>query len=490
MPFSLETLILISLTAPLICACLLPLFRGQPNIRESLTLITGLIVSAVALALFAPVAAGERPELHLLSVAPGLSLSFKLEPLGMLFALVASILWLANSVYSIGYMRANHEPRQTTFYVSFAVAFSATMGVAFAENLFTLFLCYEALTLSTFPLVTHNRDAAAMRSGRLYLLLLLGTSMGFFLPAIIATWLIGGTLSFTEGGILAGTTDPLLIGGLLALFVFGIGKAAIMPVHFWLPAAMVAPTPVSAFLHAVAVVKAGVFTVVKVVVYVFGLETLNDAGVSDWFTILAGTTVIVASLIALQQDNLKRRLAYSTVSQLSYVVLGAAILTPISIVGAAMHLAAHAFGKITLFFAAGSLYTGAHLTKVSELDGIGWRMPWTMGAFTIGALSMLGLPLTAGFLGKWFILSGAMESSNWIAVAVIIISTGLNAGYFLPIIYRAFFRASPNASEERPVCDGSPWQIVFALSLTAAGTIALFFFPNAFYGLATQLVEL
>jgi multicomponent Na+:H+ antiporter subunit D len=397
---------------------------------------------------------------------------------------------LANSVYSIGYMRANHEPRQTTFYVSFAVAFSATMGVAFAENLFTLFLCYEALTLSTFPLVTHNRDAAAMRSGRLYLLLLLGTSMGFFLPAIIATWLIGGTLSFTEGGILAGTTDPLLIGGLLALFVFGIGKAAIMPVHFWLPAAMVAPTPVSAFLHAVAVVKAGVFTVVKVVVYVFGLETLNDAGVSDWFTILAGTTVIVASLIALQQDNLKRRLAYSTVSQLSYVVLGAAILTPISIVGAAMHLAAHAFGKITLFFAAGSLYTGAHLTKVSELDGIGWRMPWTMGAFTIGALSMLGLPLTAGFLGKWFILSGAMESSNWIAVAVIIISTGLNAGYFLPIIYRAFFRASPNASEKRPVCDGSPWQIVFALSLTAAGTIALFFFPNAFYGLATQLVEL
>ena len=490
MPFSLETLILISLTAPLICACLLPLFRGQPNIRESVTLITGLIVSAVALTLFAPVAAGERPELHLLSVAPGLSLSFKLEPLGMLFALVASILWLANSVYSIGYMRANHEPRQTTFYVSFAVAFSATMGVAFAENLFTLFLCYEALTLSTFPLVTHNRDAAAMRSGRLYLLLLLGTSMGFFLPAIIATWLIGGTLSFTEGGILAGTTDPLLIGGLLALFVFGIGKAAIMPVHFWLPAAMVAPTPVSAFLHAVAVVKAGVFTVVKVVVYVFGLETLNDAGVSDWFTILAGTTVIVASLIALQQDNLKRRLAYSTVSQLSYVVLGAAILTPISIVGAAMHLAAHAFGKITLFFAAGSLYTGAHLTKVSELDGIGWRMPWTMGAFTIGALSMLGLPLTAGFLGKWFILSGAMESSNWIAVAVIIISTGLNAGYFLPIIYRAFFRASPNASEERPVCDGSPWQIVFALSLTAAGTIALFFFPNAFYGLATQLVEL
>ncbi len=490
MPLNPETLIIVAILAPLICAGLLPIFHRMPNIREGVTLLTGLIGVASALLLFAPIAAGERPELLIFLIAPGLSLAFKLEPLGMLFALLASVLWLANSLYSIGYMRANNEPRQTTFYVCFAVAFSATMGVAFAENLFTLFLFYEALTLSTFPLVTHHRDAAAKRSGRIYLLLLLGTSMGFFLPAIIATWLLGGTLSFTQGGILAGTSEPLVVGGLLALYAFGIGKAAIMPVHFWLPAAMVAPTPVSAFLHAVAVVKAGVFAIVKVVVYVFGLETLNSAGVSDWLVILAGTTILAASLIALQQDNLKRRLAYSTISQLSYVVLGAAILTPLAVVGATMHIATHAFGKITLFFAAGSLYTGAHLTKVSELDGIGWRMPWTMGAFAVGALSMLGLPLTAGFLGKWFILGGAMESSNWIAVAVIVISTGLNAGYFLPIIYRAFFRALPDATEGGRAYDGSPWQIVVALTLTAAGTIALFFFPNAFYGLATQLVEL
>lgn len=489
MPFSPETAILIAVLAPAICALTIPVFRNAPNLREAVTLTTAIVLCLSVFSIVGPVLAGGRPERMIVEIAPGLALAFQAEPLGVLFALIASILWAANSVYAIGYMRGNDEPRQTTFFACLAIAIGSAMGIAFAENLFTFFLFYEALTLSTYPLVTHHRDEETMKSGRLYLLLLIGTSMGLFLPAIVATWVLGGTLSFTEGGILAGTADPVIVGVLLALYAFGIGKAAIMPVHFWLPAAMVAPTPVSAFLHAVAVVKAGVFGVLKVVVYVFGIETLNAAGASFWFTILAGITVITASLIALRQDNLKRRLAYSTVSQLSYVVLGAAILTPISIVGAAMHIAAHAFGKITLFFAAGSLYTGAHLTKVSELDGIGRRMPWTMGAFAVGSLSMLGLPLTAGFLGKWFILSGAMETSNWIAVGVVIVSTILNAGYFLPIVYRAFFRPLPAGPHDGHGHDGSPWQIVFALTLTAAGTILLFFFPGVFYELSTQLVE-
>lgn len=488
-PFAPETDLLVTILAPVVCAAVIPVFRNSPNLREAVTLITAVILCLSVFSIVQPVLEGARPERMIFEIAPGLALAFQAEPLGVLFALIASILWAANSVYSIGYMRGNEEPRQTTFFACLAIAIGSAMGIAFAENLFTFFLFYEALTISTYPLVTHHRNAEAMRSGRLYLLLLIGTSMGLFLPAIIATWLIGGTLSFTEGGILAGTTDPLIIGVLLALYAFGIGKAAIMPVHFWLPAAMVAPTPVSAFLHAVAVVKAGVFGVLKIVVYVFGLETLIAAGVSSWFTILAGVTILTASLIALQQDNLKRRLAYSTVSQLSYVVLGAAILTPLSIIGAAMHIAAHAFGKITLFFAAGSLYTGAHLTKVSELDGIGRRMPWTMGAFAVGSLSMLGLPLTAGFLGKWFILGGAIETSNWIAVVVILISTILNAGYFLPVVYRAFFRPLPDSAHEGHAYDGSPWPIVAALVATAVGTIAVFFFPTVFYALSTQLVE-
>ncbi len=299
------------------------------------------------------------------------------------------------------------------------------------------------MTISTYPLVTHKANEEAVRAGRLYLLLLLGTSLVLFLPAIIATYALAGTLDFTPGGILGGKAGPGVTALLLALYVFGIGKAAVMPLHFWLPAAMVAPTPVSALLHAVAVVKAGVFAILKVIVLIFGVDSLSTTGQSLWLTLVAGATIIAASLVALRQDNLKRRLAYSTVSQLSYVILGAAILAPISVVGAAMHIAAHAVSKITLFFAAGSIHTASHLTEVSQLDGIGRRMPWTMGAFAIGAVSMIGIPPTAGFLGKWFMLTGAMQTANWIAVGVIVISTILNAGYFLPIVFRAFFREAP-----------------------------------------------
>jgi multicomponent Na+:H+ antiporter subunit D len=427
---------------------------------------------------------GARPEAHIIDVAPGLALAFKVEPLGMLFALVASSLWIVNSIYSIGYMRANEEPHQTTFYVCFAVALGSTIGVAFAKNLFTLFLFYEVLTISTYPLVTHKANEEAIRAGRLYLLLLLGTSLMLFLPAIIATYALAGTLDFTSGGILGGKAGPGVTALLLALYVFGIGKAAVMPLHFWLPAAMVAPTPVSALLHAVAVVKAGVFIILKVIVLIFGVEALSTTGQSLWLTLVAGTTIIIASLVALRQDNLKRRLAYSTVSQLSYVILGAAILAPISVIGAAMHIAAHAVSKITLFFAAGSIYTASHLTEVSQLDGIGRRMPWTMGAFAIGAISMIGIPPTAGFLGKWFMLTGAMQTANWIAVAVIVLSTVLNAGYFLPIVYRAFFREASAGHAHGE----APWPIVLTLAATAAGTVLLFLLPDVPHALAKLMI--
>ena len=269
--------------------------------------------------------------------------------------------------------------------------------------------------------------------------------------------------------------------------MYGIGKAALMPIHKWLPSAMVAPTPVSALLHAVAVVKAGVFSVLKIIVYVFGIDILASAGTADWLLYIAGFTIIVASLIALQQDNLKKRLAYSTISQLSYVILGAAILAPISAVGAALHIAAHAFGKITLFFAAGSIYTAAHKTEISQLDGIGRRMPWTMGAFAIGAISMIGVPPAAGFLSKWYMLLGAFNTEQFIAVGIIILSTLLNAAYFVPIIYRAFFKAEKNADDEHKHGE-APWPIVVALTLTASLTILLFLFHQIPLELAHQMI--
>jgi hypothetical protein len=320
-------------------------------------------------------------------------------------------------------MRGNNEPRQTPFYIAFAVAISSAIGIAFAGNLLTLFLFYEILTISTYPLVTHKGTDEAKAKGRIYLLLLMGTSMLLLLPAIIWTGVAAGTLDFAPGGILAAaglSTGALML--LLALYIFGIGKAAVMPVHFWLPAAMVAPTPVSALLHAVAVVKAGVFTVVKVVVYVFGIDFLAASGANQWLLYVAGGTIILASLVAMTKDNLKARLAYSTVSQLAYVVAGALLATPYGILGSGLHIAMHAVGKITLFFCAGAIYTATHKTEISEMAGLGRKMPFTFIAFLIGALSIIGLPPLGGLWGKWYLAIGALDSSQLFILAALMLS--------------------------------------------------------------------
>ena len=476
------------LAVPFAAAVLIVMSDTRPNQREGATLASAVVLFALVANLASRVLDGARPRLELAEPVSGLPLVLEVEPLGMIFALVASFLWIVNSIYSIGYMRGNDEKHQTRFYVCFAIALGSTMGIALAGNLFTLFLFYELLTLSTYPLVTHKGDDNARAGGRTYLAILLATSIGLQLLAIVATHLIAGHGDFTPGGLLAGRVEGPIVGVLLALYMFGIGKAALMPVHRWLPAAMVAPTPVSALLHAVAVVKAGVFSVVKVIVYVFGIDLLAGEPSAQWLLYAAGASILIASVIALRQDNLKRRLAYSTVSQLSYVTLAAAILAPVSVVAAAMHIAAHAAGKITLFFAAGSIYTAAHKTEVSQLDGIGRRMPWTMGAFAIGALSMVGVPPTAGFLSKWYMLMGAMETHQMAAVGVIVASTLLNAAYFLPIVYRAFFRAPP-VDEHGHAHGEAPLPVVLALTATAACTVALFFFPDVPLALARDLAE-
>jgi multicomponent Na+:H+ antiporter subunit D len=464
--------------AALVAAC-----HRRPNLREAVSLAAAAGLFACVASLSADVLRGARPSFVAGEILPGFALAFELEPLGLLFALVASGLWFVSGVYSIGYMRGNDERHQTRFYVCFALAIAAAIGVAFAGNLLTLYLFYEALTFVTYPLVTHHGDESARRGGRTYLALLLLSSMLFLLPAMAITWWVGGTLDFAPGGILAGKVSGAAAAGLLALYAFGIGKAALMPLHRWLPAAMVAPTPVSALLHAVAVVKAGVFAIVKVAVYVFGIGF--DAEAFAWLPWVAGFTIIAASIVALRADNLKRRLAYSTVSQLAYVVLAAAILTPLSLVGAVLHIAAHALGKITLFFAAGAVYTAAHKTEVSQLDGLGRRMPWTFAAFGIGALSMIGLPPAAGFVSKWYLVSGALAAQHWVALGVIVASTLLNAGYFLPIVYRAFFApAGPGDASHGE----APWPMVAALVTTAALTVAMFFWADVPLALARSLV--
>ena len=347
---------------------------------------------------------------------------------------------------------------------------------------------YEVLTLTTYPLVVHRGTEASLRAGGIYLrYTLLGSAA--ILLAMIWLYVLAGPFDFTETGAIGfpGPDHRLPLILIFFLLVGGFGvKAALAPLHRWLPEAMVAPAPVSALLHAVAVVKAGVFTVVKVIVYVFGIDSIRGLASVDWLPTVAAFTIVAASIVALRSDNLKRRLAYSTVSQLSYVILAAALLTPLSVMGAAMHIAAHAFGKITLFFAAGAIYTAAHKTEVSQLDGIGRRMPWTMGAFAVGAVSMIGLPPTAGFASKWFILSGAYEAGHWVAIATIAASTLLSAGYLLPIVFRAFFR--PSADGHGHAHGEAPLPMVVAMVATAVATVLMFFFADLPLSLARQLV--
>ena len=490
-----HTAITLAVVVPLIAALLIPLFYKSPNLRETVTLVAAGLLFGIVASLYPGVAAGGRPEAVFAEIMPGLSIAFEVEPLGMLFALVASFLWIITSIYSIGYMRGHDEKNQTRFYACFAIALASTMGVAFAGNMFTLFIFYEALTISTYPLVTHTGTDEARRAGRVYLGILLGTSIGFQLLAIIWTWSLAGTLDFTPGGILDGKASSVVIGILLVLYIFGIGKAALMPVHRWLPAAMVAPTPVSALLHAVAVVKAGVFTVLKVAIYVFGIDLLGGMGASEFLMYVAAATILIASLVAMTQDNLKLRLAYSTVSQLSYVVLGAMLATSWSIVGGGMHIAMHAFGKITLFFCAGAILVATHKTKISEMRGIGRSMPFTMGAFLVGSLSVSGLPPFGGLWGKWYLALGALEAHQVAMVAVLMISSLLNVAYLLPIAVRGFFSAAPDNPSLGPGpgeggegIKEAPLPCVVALTVSAAGCIVLFIYPDPFYDLMRMIV--
>ncbi len=450
-----------------------------PNVREAASVLTGVLLFGLVVTLVGQVDPQAAPTFVLAEPLPGLALALSPEPLGMLFALVASFLWPVTTVYAIGYMRAHHEENQTRFYVAFAASIAATMGIALSANMLTLFLFYELLTLATYPLVTHAGDDNARRGGRVYLGLLLSTSIFFLLLAMIWTWLLTGTLTFTAGGVFGASVDPTILSVLLVLYVFGTGKAAMMPFHRWLPAAMVAPTPVSALLHAVAVVKAGVFTILKVVVYLFGIDLIGQLAVADWLAAMAALTILLASLVAMTRDNLKARLAYSTISQLGYITLGAMLGVAAGVVGGGMHIVMHAFGKITLFFCAGAILVAVHKSRVSELNGLGRRMPLTMLAFLIGALSIVGLPPFGGTWSKWLLVQGTLDTGMWMLTATLLVSSLLNIMYLVVIPVRAFF-ARP-AGDDRGGLQEAPIASLLAIGVAVLGCIVLFFTPDPIY---------
>lgn len=435
--YSLKPLIVPAVAA--VAAAFILLSRRRPNLREFWSILAGVIIFLIVLSMAPDVLSGNTLEITLVRFAPGLSLTFRVDSLGLMFAQTASFLWILTTIYSIGYMRSLNEHAQTRYFTCFAGAVSATMGAAFSGNLLTLYLFYELITMITYPLVSHKETPEAYAGGRKYIIYLLGTSKAFLLPAVVLTYVIAGTLEFSREGILHGG-DPMLLTVVYVLFIAGFTKAAIMPLHNWLPSAMVAPTPVSALLHAVAVVKVGVFSILRVILYVFGTGMLKDLGLGMLTAYVVSFTIIAASVIALTKDNLKARLAYSTISQLSYIVLGAALLTPSGITGGVIHITNHAFAKITLFFCAGSIYAVAHKSNISEMAGIGRKLPYTMTAFSIAVLGMIGAPPAGGFATKWYLAVGSMEAGSTVILLVLLVSTVLNAAYFLPIVYTAFFR--------------------------------------------------
>ncbi len=483
----------LALACPLMASLLILLSSRRPNLRESWTLIAGVIQVAIILSMGPVVLQGKTVSCTFLAdILPGIDFGFKVDAFGLIFAITSSFLYILVSVFSIGYMRTLNEHAQTRYYFCFALAIFGAVGVALSKNLITLFIFYEVLTVSTYPLVAHEESQEALFAGRKYLVYLL-TSGVFLLAATALDYSITGTTDFNPGGhlTLASASRPFLMI-LFLLFLLGFMKAAYIPFHSWLPTAMVAPTPVSALLHAVAVVKAGVFGVVRIVCYVYGIETMSGLGLGVMLATLASVTMIGASLFAIAQDNLKKRLAYSTISQLSYILFGVALLSPMGITGAMLHIPLHGFMKITLFLCAGSILVASGKKNISEMAGIGRTMPVTMSAFTIGAFGMSGIPPTAGFISKWFLGLGALQNGNLIFLAVLLISSLLDVVYFFPIVYTAFF-GSPVGMDSnwkgRKKIKEAPLLMIIPLSITALFSI-IFYFPNPVSGALLHMANL
>ena len=475
-------LLLAALVAPLAGAGLVMLNKQRPNVREFCSFVAACVMFGMVIALLPAVLSGQHLIYHLFRLLPGVSVTLRADSFSMVFALVASFLWVITVLYSLGYMRGLEEHAQTRFSACFALALFGAIGCAFADNLFTLYLFYEIVSITTYPLVAHHQDQEGYEGGRKYLVYLTATAKGLVLPALIVIYLVCGTLDFSDNirtGIFPSDASRVLVTTAYACLILGFAKNGVMPFHHWLPGAMVAPTPVSALLHAVAVVKVGVFSTTRVMLYVFGVNQMDAFNLGIPTAYFVSFTIVAASLIALSKDNLKARLAYSTVSQLSYVILGVALLTPAGIQGGIVHIANHAFSKITLFFCAGAIYVASHKKNISEMGGLGRAMPFTFAAFAIAALSMIGAPPVGGFVSKWYLLVGAMNAHQIGIMLVLLVSTVLNAAYFAPVVVQAFFGKSPQGENHTEIREAPP-AVLVPLLITAVLSVVVGVYPNFF----------
>ncbi|HTZ21513.1 MAG TPA: monovalent cation/H+ antiporter subunit D family protein [Opitutaceae bacterium] len=498
-----DSRLLYAVLAPLIGAGLVMATGRKPNLREACSFVAAATLFGITWSLIPAVRAGETVHFTLFQLLPGLSFSLRADALSMVFALTASFLWVVAVFYSAGYMRGLEEHAQTRFSTCFALALFGAVGCAFADNLLTLYLFYEIVSVTTYPLVAHHQDDEGYEGGKKYLVYLTTAAKGLILPAMVLIYVLSGTLDFAHNahvGILPAGVHNGVIVVLYICCILGFAKNGVMPLHNWLPSAMVAPTPVSALLHAVAVVKVGVFSTVRVMLYVFGVDLMGRLHLGLPTAYFVSITILVGSVVALSKDNLKARLAYSTVSQLSYVILGVALLNPTGVSGGLFHIAAHAFSKITLFFCAGAIYVTTHKKDISEMGGLGRQMPWTFGAFALAALSMIGVPPVAGFTSKLYLLVGSLEAGSIGILVVLIASALLNAAYFAPVVYHAFF-GQPAVPAAAAAPDGhghghapavrtgeAPLAMLIPLCLTAVISVALGLYPDLFMQFASAVL--
>jgi multicomponent Na+:H+ antiporter subunit D len=491
--------LLLAVLVPLVGAGLVMANGKRPNVREGCSLAAAVGLFAVVASMLPDVMAGKTLKWTLFELVPGwgehfkpLSFALRADALSMVFAFAASLLWVLTVFYAAGYMRGLKEHEQTRFNTCFALALFGAMGCAFSDNLLTLYLFYEIVSICTYPLVAHHQDEESYAGAQKYITYLTATAKGLILPAMVGIYVLAGTLDFPNeirGGIIPTDANRWVVTLLYACCILGFAKNGVMPFHNWLPSAMVAPTPVSALLHAVAVVKVGVFSTVRVMLFVFGTDCMQRLNLGLPTAYFVSITIVVGSIVALSKDNLKARLAYSTVSQLSYVILGVALLSDAGIQGGLIHIANHAFSKITLFFCAGAIYVATHKKNISEMSGLGRAMPITFGAFALASLSMIGAPPVAGFVTKWYLLNGAMDAHSLAIVGVLLISTLLNAAYFAPVVYQAFFGKPSEADVKHGYGEAHP-ALVVPLCITAVISVAIGLYPNFFMGLVHKVISL
>jgi multicomponent Na+:H+ antiporter subunit D len=465
---------------PLFGALIVSTLKNHPNIREFISSCSSILLFIIVLSFIPALKAGHTLVYPIFDILPGLSVTLRADGFSMIFAIVASSLWMIAVFYSLGYMRAHDEPCQTRFNTCFALAIFGAIGVALSDNLFTLYLFYEIVSVCTYPLVAHHQDEEGYAGARKYIIYLTTTAKMFLLPALILIYVLVGNLDFPHNifdGMFPADTESWVIVMLYIFCILGFAKNGIMPLHHWLPGAMVAPTPVSALLHAVAVVKVGVFCTTRTMLYVFGVDTMNMLNLGIPTAYFVGFTIIMASVIALSKDNLKARLAYSTVSQLSYIILGVALLTPHAIQGGIIHIVNHGFSKITLFFCAGAIFIATHKKLISEMSGLGRSMPFTFGAFAVASLSMIGAPPVAGFVTKWYLLVGSMEAHQIGILLILITSTVLNVGYFAPVTYKAFFGKRPEGEPETGIKE-APLTMLIPILIAVTVSVIIGIYPN------------